>query len=124
MLEELKTKIWGTQPIAKVADKLLHRLIQREFPQHTDEVKTKLDKVDSDNQSGKNRISAAILKLSNKDLNLLDHYIDIANGDSRDVLSLAEYPRCSKIDFDDFDNNKMKSIYLDDWREYSKWLND
>ena len=124
MLEELKIKIGGTQPVAKVTDKQLGRLIEREFPQQIDEVTAKLDKVESDSPSGKNRISAAIIKLSNKDLKSLDHYIDIANGDCRDVLSQAEYPRCSKLGFDDFDNNEMKSIYLDDWREYSKWLND
>ena len=124
MLEELKIKIWGTQPVANVTDTNLSRLLEREFPQHIDKVKTKLDKVYSDSPSGKNRISAAIIKLSNKDLKSLDHFIDIANGDIRDVLSQAEYPRCSKLGFGDFDNNKMKSIYLDDWREYSKWLND
>jgi len=124
MLEELKIKIWGTQPVAHVTDTNLSRLLEREFPQHIDKVKTKLDKVYSDNPSGKNRISAAIIKLSNKDLKSLDHFIDIANGDIRDVLSQAEYPRSSQLGFGDFDNNKMKSIYLDDWREYSKWLND
>jgi hypothetical protein len=124
MLEELKIKIWGTQPVAKVTDKQLDRLVEREFSQYIDAVKNKLYKVESDTLNGKNRISAAIIKLSNKDLKLLDHYIDIANADCKDVLSQAEYPRCSKLGFDDFDNNEMKSIYLDDWREYSKWLND
>ncbi len=124
MLEELKIKIWGIQPVAKVTDKQLIRLITREFAQYIDEVKNKLGKVESDTVNGKNRISAAIIKLSNKDPKSIDHYIEIANNDCRDVLSQAEYPRCSKLGFDDFDNNEMKSIYLDDWREYSKWLND
>ena len=124
MFKELKIKFLGTQPVAKVTHKQLGRLIEREFPQHVDEVTTKLDKVVSDSPSGKNRISAAIIKLSNKDIKSLDHYIDIANSDCRDVLSQAEYPRCSKLGFGDFDKNEMKSIYLDDWTEYSKWLND
>jgi hypothetical protein len=94
MLEELKIKIWGTQPVAKVTDKQLDRLVEREFSQYIDAVKNKLYKVESDTLNGKNRISAAIIKLSNKDLKLLDHYIDIANADCKDVLSQAEYPRC------------------------------
>ena len=39
-------------------------------------------------------------------------------------LSQAEYPRCSKLEFDDFAKKRMKSIYLADWFEYSNWLND
>ena len=124
MLEKLKIKIWGTQPVAKVTNKQLDRLIARDFSQHIDVVKNKLNKVESDTLNGKNRISAAIIKLSNKDLKSLDLYIDIANADSRDVLSQAEYPRCSKLGFDDIDNKEMKRINLDDWKEYSKWLND
>ena len=124
MLDEIKIKIWGTQPVAKVTDQQLDRLIERDFSQYIDNVKIKLEAVKSDSQSGRNRISAAIIKLSDKDIKSLDHYISIANCDCRDVLSQAEYPRCSKLGFGDFDKNEMKSIYLDDWREYSKWLND
>ena len=124
MLEEFKIKIWGAQPAAKVTANQLDRLIAREFPQYTDEVNIKLDKVGGDNPNGKNRISAAIIKLANKDFKSLDHYIDIANTDNRDVLSQAEYPRCSKLEFGEFDKNEIKRIYLEDWREYTKWLND
>jgi hypothetical protein len=124
MFEEFRIKYLGIQPVAKVTTLRLERLIAREFPKHIDEVTLKLYKVKGDNPNGINRISSAILKLANKDLSSIDHYIEMANADSRDVLSLAEYPRYSKIGFDDFDKNQMKSVYLDDWREYSKWLND
>ena len=124
MYEELKIKYLGIQPIAKVTTLQVESLIAREFPKHIDEVTLKFYNVKGDNSNGINRISDAILKLANKDISMLDRYIEMANADSRDVLSQAEYPRCSKIGFVDFDKKKMKSVYLDDWREYSKWLND
>jgi len=124
MFEEFKIKYLGIQPSAKVTTLQVERLIAREFPKQIDEVTLKFYNVKGDNPNGINRISAAILKLVNKDLSLLDHYIEMAYADSRDVLSQAEYPRCSKLGFDVFDKKRMKSIYLDDWFEYSNWLND
>ncbi len=124
MFEEIKIKIWGTQPIAKVTKKQLNRLIAREFSQNIETVKNKLCKVESDTLNGKNRISAAVIKLSNKELKSLDHYIDIANADCRDVLSQAEYPKCTKLGFKEVNNKEIKNIYMDDWRAYSKWLKD
>jgi len=124
MFEELKIKLFGNQPAAKLTTKQLDRLIQREFAQHFDEVKTRLHKVESETPNGKRRISAAIIRLSNRNLKSLDHYIALAKGDYRDILLPAEYPRCARLSFDDIDKREMKSIYLDDWREYSKWLND
>ena len=124
MFEEFKIKFLGIQPATKVTTNQLERIIAREFPKNIDEVTLKFYKVKGDNPNGINRITAAIVKLANKDLSSLDHYIEIANANYRDILSQAEYPRCSKLGFGDFNKKKMKSIYLDDWREYSKWLND
>lgn len=108
MFEAIRIKFFGSQPAARVTDKILERLIERDFGSKALEVKQKLQRVTSDSHNGKNRISAAILKLSNKDF--------------RDVISQAEYPRCSKLDFDKIEKRNMKAIYLDDWTEYSKWL--
>ena len=123
MFEEFKIKYLGIQPVAKVTTLQVESLIEREFPKHIDEVTLKFYNVKGGNPNGINRISAAILRLANKDLSSIDHYIEMANADSRDILSHAEYPRCSKLEFDDFDKKRMKSIYLDDWFEYSNWLN-
>lgn len=123
MFEEFKINFLGFQPAAKVTTNELQRLIAREFPNQIDEVTFKLYKVKGDTSDGRNRILAAILKLANKDFSSLEEYIEMANTDYRDVLSQAEYPRCSKLGFVDFDKKKMKCIYLDDWREYSKWFN-
>lgn len=124
MFEEFSIKYLGIQPVAKVTTQQVEKLIAREFPEHIEEVTLKFYKVKGDNSNGINRISAAILKLANRDLSSIDHYIEMANADSRDVLSQAEYRRFSKLGFDDFDKNRMKSIYLNDWLEYSNWLND
>ncbi len=123
MLETLKIKLFGQQPAAKISDQLLDKIINRDFGVLADKVRQKLSVVVSDSNSGKNRISAAILKLSNKDINSIDYYISIAHNDPRDVFMQAEYPRCSKLGFDDMDEQDMKQIYLDDWNEYSSWLN-
>jgi hypothetical protein len=79
--------------------------------------------INSDNQAGKNRVAADILKLADKNINSLDRLIEKANDDSRDTIMWAEYPRCAKIEFDDLDKKEMKKIYIDDFIEYLNWLN-
>ncbi len=123
MFEILQIRLFGTQPVAKVTDQMLERIIQRDFGSQADEVKQKLKQVISDSHSGKNRISAAILKLSNKDIKAVDHFIRLSNNDCRDVLSQAEYPKCTELGFGDMEEQSMKPIYLEDWKEYSRWLN-
>ncbi len=116
-------KLFGNQPSAKISDELLEKLIIREFKVDTAVVSEKLKNVISDSQMGKNRISADILKLANKDINTLDELIERANIDSRDIMLWAEYPRCAELGFDELDENAMKQIYIDDFVEYSNWLN-
>ena len=122
MFETIQIKIFGKQPTAKVTDQKLQRLIQREFGAKASEVKQKLQQVESDTDSGKNRISAAILKLSNRDFNLIDYYVEIGNQDFRDLILRAEYPRCSKFGFGEIDKQNKRKIFLQDWKEYSEWL--
>lgn len=124
MFEKIRIILFGEQPTIKVTDKMLERIIQRDFGTQIDLVKLKLEKVSGDTRNGKNRISAAILKLANKDINLIDKYIETSINDFRDVISLAEYPRCDKFGFDVFKDQNKKRIFLDDWNEYSDWLNE
>ena len=123
MFEAIRIKIFGSQPTANITNKKLKQLIQRDFGTKAAEVKQKLRKVTSDTHSGANRISAGILKLSNRDINAIGYYVDMSNSDFREVISQAEYPRCSKLSFSELEEQNMKQIYLDDWKEYSKWLN-
>lgn len=124
MFEKIRIILFGEQPTIKVTDKMLERIIQRDFGTQIDLVKLKLEKVSGDTRNGKNRVSAAILKLANKDINLIDKYIETSINDFRDVISLAEYPRCDKFGFDVFKDQNKKRIFLDDWNEYSDWLNE
>lgn len=123
MFDLIKIKLFGYQPVVKISDLLLDTLIVRDYKNNADIVRTKFKNINSDNQAGKNRIAADILKLADKDINSLDRLIEKANDDSRDTMMWAEYPRCAKIEFDDLDKKEMKKIYVDDFIEYLNWLN-
>jgi hypothetical protein len=111
------------QPIPKISNRNLEEIIERDFGKNSVEVKTKLNQVKSDTENGKNRISAAILKLANGNINSIDNFIEQANSDFRDVISQAEYPRCSELGFEDIEKPEIGKIYLEDWKEYTEWLN-
>jgi hypothetical protein len=113
MLEILKIKLFGHEPAAKVTDKMLERIIRRDYGYRATEVKQKLQQVVSDSVNGKNRISAAILKLANKDIKAIDHFIEVSNNDYRDVLSPAEYPGIQRSFLTIFQKvRKSRLIYL------------
>ncbi len=84
MFEKLQIILFGKQPSAKIDSKTLERIIHREFGNSVSEVKEKLQRVKSDTQKGKNRISTAIIKLAGKDINAIDNFIEISNNDCRD----------------------------------------
>jgi hypothetical protein len=123
MFETLKINLLGKQPVPKITKMVLKRIVERDFSDSLTEIKVKLDQIESDTESGKNRISAAILKLSNGNLKSVDEYIRISKVDFRDVISQAEYPRCSKLEFEDLEKPGVRRIYFEDWKEYSEWLN-
>jgi len=122
MFETLKIKYRGHQPVANISDRTLDRLIRRDYGNYYGEVKQKLESIVSISLEGKNRLLAAVLKISNGDIAKIDSYITLCNNDYRDVLSQAEYPKMSKQGFGQTSANKLKDIYLKDWLEYSKWL--
>jgi hypothetical protein len=123
MFEKLKIKMFGDQPTPNITDKILDRIIQNDYPNDFHEVKKKLELIDSDSKKGKNRFAAAVLKLADRDLTKIDSLIEMCNNDFRDVVMQAEYPRTFKDDFDDKDEVEERKAYLDDWTDYSKWLN-
>jgi phage anti-repressor protein len=111
------------QPVAKISNAELEKLIDREFPENSNLIKQKLTEIQSETENGKNRIASAILKLAKSDLNVIDSLVKKANEDFRDIISLAEYPRASKYGFDEPNENKLKTDYLNDWTEYLNWKN-
>ena len=126
MFERLKIKFLGNQPIAEISKEILEKLIWRDFYECYEIVKQKLGLIKSDNLKGQNRLSAAVLKLSNCNLSKIDSYIEICNSDYRDVISQAEYPRISEIGFiemEEIESSELKEYYLKDWTEYTNWIN-
>lgn len=120
-IELINTKV--EQPVAKISDSELEKLIEREFPKNSNLIKRKLNEIRSDSQNGKNRIGAAVLKLAKSDINEIDLLIKKANEDFRDIVSQAEYPRASELGFDTRSDSELKADYLNDWTEYSEWKN-
>ena len=88
----------GEQPVATISEEELDFLIGREFPNDKEEVKAKLDKIISTSQIGKNRFSAAVLKLADRDFTKVDLLVERTLEDFRDIVSLAEYPRAHRPD--------------------------
>ena len=111
-----------TQQAAKISSELLKQLIHREFPNVTKIITTKLELVISDSEAGKRRISAAILKLANRNVNQLDSLIEKANYDFRDIVSAAEYPKNSKHGFDERTEEQEESELKADSVNYMDWL--
>jgi hypothetical protein len=69
------------------------------------------------------RVSLAILKLANGDIDRLREALDIAMRDYRDVLAAAEYPTYHReIGFDDVDEDKRRNVIDADWAEYREWF--
>ena len=113
-----------TQQVAKISTDHLAKLILREFPKDVELVTSKLEQVKSDSEAGQRRISAAILKLANRELNELDSLIDKANFDFRDIIAAVEYPRNSQRMFDErTTKEQLETEYQNDWDDYSTWLN-
>ena len=122
MFETLRIILFGRQPFANIDDKTLERIIFREFDNRASEVKQKLKRVVISKPKNKCRVSAAIIKLADKDINAIDKFIEVSNNDFRDVLARAEYPRCFDLGFGKLAKNRMRQIYSADWKDYSNWL--
>ena len=115
---------YGRQPTAKISDKMLERLIQREFSGRAGQVSQKLKKIEGETPNGRNRSAAAILKLADKDFDAIDHLIALCNKDYREVIAPAEYPKCLELGLVNFHKRaqERKRLYLADWRQYANWL--
>lgn len=112
----------NNQPI-QISSELLEQLIKREFGERYIEVTEQLKQVNSDNESGRRRISAAILKLANKRQGHLERLIQRANSDFRDIIAEAEYPRVFEAGFGELTDEEERDANEADWNEYQNWLN-
>ena len=86
------------QPVSNVSQDDVLRLIRRDFP--PDQVDTALALLaqygNESHEREFHRVRAAILKLANGDLDVLERQIASAKMDYRDTLAAAEYPRYTR----------------------------
>jgi hypothetical protein len=111
------------QPAAKVYKRDITRIIKRDYKGNENKILEILN-VYQDYESY--RVWAAILKLSNGDINKVNYYVELANTDYRDVLAPAEYPIYShKIGFDTdkYSKQEINGIIKDDLDQYKRWFN-
>jgi transposase len=108
----------------KISSELLELLINREFADRSTEVPEQLKQVKSDSESGRRRISAAILKLANRSRERLEQLIQRANSDFRDIIAQAEYPRVFEAGFGELTEGEERKANEADWKEYQNWLNE
>lgn len=113
------------QKIPNISDDDIKRIGKRDFPQlEIIEIEHLLKGYKSKSEAGKNRVYAAILKLSENNIDSIRKYVDKANNDFRDVIALAEYPNYSQYAFDDdLSDKKRRQLIKDDWEQYQIWLN-
>lgn len=112
----------NTEP-ATISPELYEHLINREFGELYNEVTGRLQQVNSDSESGKRRIGAAILRLANKNISRLEQLIKRANSDFRDIIVEAEYPRVFDAGFGELTDEEERKANEADWNEYQNWLN-
>lgn len=71
------------------------------------------------------RVRLAIVKLADGGMERVRAYVQAANDDFRDVLSLAEYPGFCGVGFGGITKmttEQVESIMKEDWEQYVAWL--
>jgi hypothetical protein len=113
------------QPVPKVTQKHVERIIRREFPaEYFSEIMTALHEcLQGSDEQLRSRVQLAVLKLAGGKMNAFEDAIKSAKSDWRDVISWAEYPEWSKR----WDTFKLpletkKEIVSKDWQQYKDWF--
>ena len=102
----------------------LERLLAREFlPEQTGEARVILARYGvAAWQREPVRVRVAALKLAAGDLEQLDHFIEVARADYRDVLAWAEYPAYLQRPLGPADEREAREAVDADWRQYKDWF--
>ena len=103
------------QPVPDVTAEDIDRLVAREFPASIEDVADRLSDFDL-------RVQAAVLKLSEGDLERLSHFAEQATLDDRDVLAWAEYPEYVEQVTTDTAEVDRQEIIERDWGQYREWF--
>ena len=112
------------QKVPNISDADIRRITKREFPQlEFTEVEDVLKMYEYESGKRKNRVYASILKLSGGDIELLKKWVEKANVDFRDIISLSEYPNYTQYAFEDnLSVEKKRQLIIADWTQYEVWL--
>jgi hypothetical protein len=112
------------QPIPKVTQKHVERIVRRDFPADKfEEVMAMLNEYGKEKfESEVDRVRLAILKLAERNIDALRKRVNEAKSDYRDVLAGAEYPS-SRWDTFRLSAEEKKQIYAKDWQQYLTWAN-
>lgn len=102
----------------------IHRIVTRDFPEsEVALVFQTLAQYTGDSEKGRNRIHAAILKLSKGEVERVAEYTMIALHDYRDVIAEAEYPNYSKCALTELGVSERDRLLLADQEQYKQWFN-
>ena len=114
------------QPTPVVSPDDILRLIRRDFP--GDQVETVVALLarygSQSHEPERHRVHAAILKLANGDLEVLERQVSQARMDYRDTLAPAEYPEyMRKVPGPNkVPDDERERIIAADWRQYKQWF--
>jgi hypothetical protein len=112
--------------VPKVSREDVERIVRRDFPAHLhDSVQRELGGYKSLGAKEVERVQLAILKLSNGKFDQIRRFVSEANGDYRDVIAPAEYPRLNALGFvgvEKLSQLERKQLSEDDWRDYQEWF--
>ena len=107
-------------PIVSAAD--VDRILKRDFSvDKHDQIGRKLKRYGmARHEREVNRVLAAILKCANGDTSKIDHFMEVAIADYRDILCMAEYPNVSGR----FSLSAEERVELSgkDWLQYQNWF--
>ncbi len=116
------------QPVPRVNDKDVKRIMRRDFPAaQFEDVMAVLDEYGMENwQREAPRVKLAALKLAHGDLDALRREIEVAKRDYRDVVAYAEYPEYmqSVSPSNSLSPKQVQAIIDRDWLQYNRWLNE
>jgi len=115
------------QPVPKVTDADVARVVQRDFAlPDQDEAMAQLAMYGNEGwQREAPRVRLAILKLSEGSLERLGPNVETACRDYRDVLIQAEYPAQHAGSMrGKWPRGEKAAAIASDWAQYSSWLNN
>ena len=107
------------QPVPIVSEDDVKRIAVRDFGRAG--VESVLDTLSR--FEGSPRVQLAILKIADRNLEVLEEVERLTAQDFRDALAAAEYPRYTReIGFSKAPQSLLKDVIESDWKQYREWL--